>query len=245
MMTGTSTILDLLRDPAHWAHGATVAALTDASGLHPNTVRHQLARLVDDGTVLSERLPPAGRGRPRLVYRAAPLPADDRASPAPGDPLDTSPEALLARTAPPEERAVRASLTRVLLNGYGQHAESPTQQAEDAGFALAQDYDGPAHGLAAQREALAEHLSSLGFAPAAGSPPDRQVDLLRCPFLDLASQRPDIVCAMHLGLVRGVLAQVPGPLRARGLRPFVGPHRCVLDLDLPATIADPSGTASS
>jgi predicted ArsR family transcriptional regulator len=57
-----------------------------------------------------------------------------------------------------------------------------------------------------------------------------EVHLHRCPFLDLAHERPEVVCSVHLGLARGVLAQEGGPLTAEWLEPFVEPQHCVLHL---------------
>lgn len=46
-----------------------VASLTERFGLNHNAVRQHLAKLVDAGLVNEATLPPAGRGRPKLVYR--------------------------------------------------------------------------------------------------------------------------------------------------------------------------------
>ena len=42
----------------------------DAVGLHPNSVREQLARLADAGLIATETAPPSGRSRTRLRYGA-------------------------------------------------------------------------------------------------------------------------------------------------------------------------------
>lgn len=49
----------------------TVAELARATGLHHNTAREHLQRLIDAGFVDSEPIPTAHKGRPRLRYRAA------------------------------------------------------------------------------------------------------------------------------------------------------------------------------
>ena len=68
------TLLDLLQ-----RQGAmTVEQLAEATGLHPNTAREHLHRLIDAGFVTSETEPRDGKGRPRIVY-AAPRGADHRA----------------------------------------------------------------------------------------------------------------------------------------------------------------------
>src|SRR5450759_5091359 len=64
-----SRLLAVLRD----SRGPMeIRELADAVGLHPNSVREQLARLADAGLVATEAAPPSGRGRPRLRYVARP-----------------------------------------------------------------------------------------------------------------------------------------------------------------------------
>ena len=58
----------------------TVAALAAATGLHPNTAREHLHRLVDVGLVRADPIPRMRRGRPELLYR----PADPARAPKPG-----------------------------------------------------------------------------------------------------------------------------------------------------------------
>ena len=47
----------------------------------------------------------------------------------------------------------------------------------------------------------------------------------RCPFRDLAEEHGDVVCSVHLGLIRGALA-VGAPVTATRLEPFVEPSLC-------------------
>lgn len=49
----------------------TVAELCEATGLHANTVREHLQRLIDAGYVVSETERRTTRGRPRVLYSAA------------------------------------------------------------------------------------------------------------------------------------------------------------------------------
>ena len=51
--------------------------LSERVGLHVNTVRVHLGVLADGGLVAAEALPPQGRGRPRLAYRAVDESPDD------------------------------------------------------------------------------------------------------------------------------------------------------------------------
>lgn len=53
-------------------HGSmTVVELADATGLHHNTAREHLHRLIDAGFVHSEPIPRTSKGRPKVLYRAA------------------------------------------------------------------------------------------------------------------------------------------------------------------------------
>jgi predicted ArsR family transcriptional regulator len=48
-----------------------IAEIVDATGLHPNTVREHLQRLIDAGYVITETEHRTTRGRPRVLYTAA------------------------------------------------------------------------------------------------------------------------------------------------------------------------------
>lgn len=53
-------------------HGSkTITELAEATGLHHNTAREHLHRLIDAGFVDSEPVPSVTKGRPKLRYRAA------------------------------------------------------------------------------------------------------------------------------------------------------------------------------
>lgn len=201
----------------------TIGELAAATGLHENTTREHLQRLVADG--FAQRAPERRtvRGRPRMVYRA--VSADD---------LRTDPRAQDRI----EESIARVALTRVLLEGLGREVGSSVSAAQAAGRAMADDpalRSVPPRAVPGaseadrQLDALEGHLERLGFDPEL----DRsqlEFHLYRCPFLDLARSRPEVVCNVHLGLVQGVLDAVPGPVAARELLPFVGPEHCVLRL---------------
>jgi predicted ArsR family transcriptional regulator len=83
-----------------------------------------------------------------------------------------------------------------------------------------------------------------------GNAADRVVDLLeehgfeperengnvlmhRCPFRDLAAEHGDVVCSVHLGLIRGALAEIGAPVTATRLEPFVEPSLCRARLGKP------------
>jgi predicted ArsR family transcriptional regulator len=51
-----------------------------------------------------------------------------------------------------------------------------------------------------------------------------------CPFLELARAHQDVICPIHLGLMRGALAELGVRTRATKLEPFVQPDLCVARL---------------
>lgn len=192
----------------------TTAALVARTGLHENTVREHLQRLVDARFVVREAEHRTTRGRPRTVYRAVTR-EDVRIDPRAARHL--------------AESVARARLTRILLDGYGAPVADVATSAQEAGRAMAGELPGLPSGADDQVLALEAHLDRMGFDPVldeAGT----TFDLWRCPFLDLARERPEVVCSVHLGLAQGVLEHVGGPVRAERLVPFVGPRHCALHL---------------
>ncbi len=56
-----------------------------------------------------------------------------------------------------------------------------------------------------------------------------QISLHACPFRAVAREHPDVVCAIHLGLLRGSLERLGARVSSR-LRPFVEPDLCVAEI---------------
>ncbi|ALN14959.1 MAG: winged helix-turn-helix transcriptional regulator [Acidipropionibacterium acidipropionici] len=199
---------------------STVQALARRTGLHENTVRGHLERLVADGRVVCDQADPAGRGRPRKVYRPA---SPERLERDDGQPA--SPSAQAAST--------RDAVLRRLVAGYGRQVTSVHEAAVGDGEAIARSLplppvagQDPRH---RQLNILLARLEDSGFAPS----PDAEgttVDLWGCPVRDLAAGRTDVVCAMHLGIERELARRAGGPLEVAGLCPFVGPRQCRLHL---------------
>ncbi len=204
----------------------TVADLSREAALCPSATREHLQRLADAGFVRSAPEVRTTRGRPRILYEAIAgedPPRDDGASRRLGESL------------------VRAALTRAVL-GHHEPGHEAAQGAGDdlAGTARAAGrrlvdvlrtagQEAPDPTPENQLAALDDHLHQLGLDPELDRGTMR-VHLYRCPFLALAAEREDVLCAVHLGLVQGVLAGVGGPVRAERLLPFVEPHHCVLQL---------------
>ncbi|RBQ17818.1 transcriptional regulator [Spongiactinospora rosea] len=181
-----------------------ITEIADRLGVHTNTVRFHLDRLLESGQV--ERALPAHRtaGRPPQLFRA--VRGMDPAGP----------------------RHYRV-LAEVLADTLGAEPE-PQARAVEAGRAWGRRYGGapdPAGRTHVQR--LVALLDDLGFAPEqAGRPP--RIELRSCPFLELAADRPQIVCPVHLGLMQGAMDAWGAAETVDRLDPFVTADVCVAHL---------------
>jgi len=197
-----SRLLAVLRDS-----GGPMGAreLADAVGLHPNSVREQLARLADAGLVATEATPPSGRGRPRLRY--------------------------VARPEEDEQEPYRV-LAGVLAEELERMAD-PAIRAAEAGEHWGRALIGPA-GIVTDEDAAVERLVGLlanaGFKPEGPDLPGGPIRLRRCPFEPLARDHRGVVCGVHLGLMRGALREMGAPLDAVAVEPFVEPDLCLAHL---------------
>jgi predicted ArsR family transcriptional regulator len=203
-----ATVLERLQQ----RRAATVPALAAELGLHANTVRGHLEALVAAGLALRERGPATGRGRPASRYVAAALVEHD-----------------------PRVRDY-AGLAAALAGHLSRTSATPAADALDIGRAWGSDLaptvpPGPSRGSRERRarERAVSLMSALGFAPE----PDRTattVALRRCPLLDVARTYPEVVCNVHLGIVRGALESYGGAPEATSLVPFAEPGACRLHL---------------
>lgn len=191
----------------------SVAELAAAVGLHATTVRSHLAILAEAGLVSAAPEPRAGAGRPRLLYRAE----------GEGEQAEAGGYRLLAR--------VLASH----LEGTSDDPAAEALRAGEAWGAYLVERPAPYTRVTAEdaRTAVIDHLDGLGFDPEPVGE-DGTVRLRRCPFLDTARAHQTVVCAIHLGLMRGMLATLGAPLEATELTPFAEPAACRTRLAAPA-----------
>ena len=192
--------------------GCGIDELAERAGLHANTVRGHLALLEEAGLVTSEPEPRDRPGRPRIVYRAT-----ERASA-----VDRDGYRLLAQ---------------VLSSYIAATAGDAAAAGREAGIAWGRHLvEAPDHSVTTDSPAaLAEVMALLdgfGFAPELEhrTTDHPVVHLHRCPFVEVARDEPDVVCAMHLGLLQGALAELNADVEATELLPFVEPDRCAAHL---------------
>jgi predicted ArsR family transcriptional regulator len=185
--------------------GLDATELAGRLGLHPNTIRWHLGILADAGIVASTPAPHTARGRPRILYSLEPEP-DERGS--------------------DEHRLLATVLTGALAA-----APDGPERAEEAGHAwgrylMARDPLARTEEEAAVGEVL-QLLDVQGFEPEAHG---REIHMRRCPFHALAESQPEVVCAVHKGLLGGALAALGSGLEVDGLDVFVQPDLCVARL---------------
>ncbi len=200
-------VLDLLRRARE---PLGVQEVADRAGLHPNTARFHLEGLVADALATRSAEARDEPGRPRVVYEARP---------------DSHP-------------GVRSyQLLAEMLTGLvaGMVAD-PSGTARDVGFEWGRHLTEtvpPSQRIGAEQaaERLRGLLDAIGFAPElAGRAEAPEVRLRHCPFREVAERHQDVVCALHLGLLRGSLAAMRAPLHAADLLPFIEPSLCVAHL---------------
>lgn len=193
-----------------------VSDMADRLELHPNTIRSHLRRLELAALVVSEAEVRSSRGRPRLLFRTGP--------------------AAVEITQGARDYKLLASM----LAGHASAGPSePSGAAERTGRAWGGYLAGPDRLHPGERPdpeiavtMIARMMERLGFAPKVErSGRIVELQLHNCPFREVAERNPDIVCALHLGILRGALEESATSVEATALQPFVTPSLCVARLE--------------
>lgn len=159
--------------------GISVGELTDALGLHHSAVRAHLRVLTTAGLVERTLAPADGPGRPPQVFRAVPGALEQFAGPGPHEHLANL-------------------LLEIIVSG-----REPQETGQRVGAELAAD-DPTADPVAR----LMQLTRAVGFDP---ETPQRigsglEIVLRRCPFAPSVRRAQSVVCALHRGVVDGVLS---------------------------------------
>ena len=208
-MTTTTSVHRALADPRRAEIASALREAVDALdasdlaervGLHANTVRWHLGVLEEAGLVRSRTEHRTTPGRPRRVWEPVPSALRDEAD---------------------EHRALAQALVSLVGAGPGAAAD-----AEAAGRAWGRRLGREAAAPSGEAiDAVVGVLRERGFEPSAHG---TEVTMRRCPFAELARESPEVVCAVHRGLVDGVLSEVGPELAVAGLDVFPRPDVCVL-----------------
>ena len=201
-------ILELLRATPE---GLGVQELADRTGLHGSTVRFHLDRLVGEGTAQRHTEERGEPGRPRLTFTAAPRPDPARDSRNYRFLAEILASYVAGTTDRPAAAAVEAGRT---WGRYLTERPAPYQRvSEDEAVTR-----------------LLHILDDIGFAPEPAADDPRQIRIPHCPFREVAETHREVVCSIHLGLMRGALAEMGAPVTADRLLPFVEPSLCLAHL---------------
>ncbi|MDZ7678854.1 MAG: helix-turn-helix domain-containing protein [Acidimicrobiales bacterium] len=175
---GDPTRHAIFRHIARSGRPVGIAELDDEFPFTHNAIRQHLAKLVSAGLVLEAKAPPAGRGRPRLIYE-----------------VDPAVEGQWGTTGPYER--LSQLLAEVIDTGLG---------PEEVGRRAADLFRVPSPSgdiVADVTAAMARH----GFDPEVRPLRDgAEIVLQNCPFAATALSHRDTICTLHLGIAEGLAA---------------------------------------
>ena len=186
--------------------GCGVPEVARRTDLHPNTVRFHLERLEHDGLVSRQVRRSGEPGRPPLTYTANPVPDAGREHREFAQLAEVLAQLTTRLSADPVTAAIEAGRSWGLTR-----AAEPVEPGDTAG----------AIGT------LVTALNEIGFVPEVRATAEGVTIVHRhCPFLEVAQNHPDVVCSVHLGLMRGIMESVDAPVATERLVPFASPAGC-------------------
>lgn len=179
-------------------------------GLHVNTVRSHLRVLAEAGLVSARREERTRPGRPRVLY-----------------------EAVTAEALDAPALASYRLLAQILASHLAGSERDPNARAEEAGRVWgAHLVRKPAPFTSVSKQETLDEVARLheqyGFkAEFRQANSGQEIVLKRCPFQEVATTYQTVVCPVHLGLIRGALAELGTGVEADWLEPFAEPGACV------------------
>jgi predicted ArsR family transcriptional regulator len=187
----------------------SVREMATRLSLHPNTLRPHLRRLEEAGLVASETSRGAAVGRPQTLF-------------------------TVVHREQTEGRDYRllADILAGLLSSPRARDRAETQAREWGVYLAGRSVPRPGArrttgpNLAMLQEALAE----AGFDPRfrRRGPKTVEISMRDCPFRDLLEEHRDLVCAVHRGLLEGILGASRPPLSLTSFQPLVERAICRL-----------------
>ena len=221
--------------------GLTAAELAETVGLHLTAVRFHLDLLVAAGLVGTQSRP-SGVGRPRKLYAINP------------GCFDGEVEAVA-------EDAYRRLATVLTTSWRSDDGTAPTPRQAGRAWSIEHAPHDPAAGAPSRTPGqwldkigrMIDLLSGWGYTPEVSTSRGGRratIKLVDCPFLELAHSRPDVVCAVHRGLIAGAMEAFGETDAKTSLQPFTGPNECLAHVtrkpfDPDATRDHPSGAATT
>jgi predicted ArsR family transcriptional regulator len=191
-------------------------------GLHPNTVRPHLERMREVGLLVMSTESHGSVGRPQHRWSVPPQ--------APSLGLEPPGLRLLAR--------LLAEAAALGSPGPDELCEIGRGQARERAEASRAGRSGRGSGLRpACVQAIIDELADLGFDPVVDSEDGATLGIAftRCPFRELATAYPDLVCQLHRGLTEGIVEKAHHPdeapaARIVGFSTLVDPDPCRVEV---------------
>lgn len=196
----------------------TVDELATTLGLHRNSVRLHAAALQEAGLITQGSRGTGGRGRPQVVY--APTRSGARAG---GRNYELLAEVLFDHLRDTE--ADPAAAARCAGRAWGGRLAEELGESEVAGVGS------DAENEAAVGGEVPTVLADLGFEPVGD---EATIELRNCPFRELVDSHQGLVCALHAGMLEGLVARArpgdDGADESVTLEPFTSPTSCTVRL---------------
>jgi predicted ArsR family transcriptional regulator len=187
----------------------SVRELSARLSLHPNTLRPHLRRLEEVGLVASETRKGASVGRPQTLYAVA-----------------------LREDSEGGDYRLLAEVLAGLLGGTRSRDRAQARGREWGEYLVAQGTPKPGARQPARRNlaVLQEAMAAAGFDPRFRrlSASAVEISLRVCPFRELVDDYRELVCAVHLGLLEGMLHGLRPPLSVAEFEPFAQRTVCRL-----------------
>ncbi len=186
------------------ATAAPLGEIAEAVGIHQNTARFHLDALTAAGLVERQTEHREVPGRPKMLFRAARISSD----------------------------ASFESLAQVMVRHLAAGVDDRSERAVEAGVAWGEQVRSELASAHPTREPLARLLDGmtwLGYEPQLVDDPDPVLNLRPCPYASIAHEDPDVVCKLHLGLMRGILGKEQ-PWEVVSIEPWSGPMTCRVTL---------------
>jgi len=210
-------VLALLQDAGAPLTANDVAARL---GIHANTARFHLDALETDGLVVRTAEQRTSPGRPRALFTAA-------------------------SNSPVVAQRSYQLLAEMLTSFVSDQLPEPAAASQAAGMAWGRYLAEPTPpfqrvGEEEAIDALVDRLGHVGFESHTEDEDEGgglRLEISHCPFLEVADRHRDVVCSMHLGLMKGLLEQMQAPISAETLSPLVEPGRCIAHLRRGAAIS--------
>jgi predicted ArsR family transcriptional regulator len=199
-----STRAEVLKHLQALGKAAPLDAIADAVGIHQNTARFHLGALTAAGLVERHIEHREVRGRPKVLFRAARI----------------------------SSAASFEDLAQVMVRHFAGGLTDRSERAVDAGRAWGEQVRAELVASDPAKEPLdrlVDGMAWLGYEPQLVNDPEPVLNLRPCPYASIASDDPEVVCQLHLGLMRGILGS-DQPWEVVSVEPWSGPMTCRVTL---------------